>query len=70
MDAEQHQLTAAGLQLLDALADLSDSVSFSASGITPLVLPGLVVDGVGEVGLPISAKDARRLYATRRIRIE
>ncbi len=61
MDIEERTLSAAGKQLLDALGELTDSTSFCASGACPLVLPGLVVAGVGEVALPISTHEARRL---------
>lgn len=46
------------LQVLDALGD---SAAFCATGKAAAVLPGLDVAGVGEVGLPVSAADAKRL---------
>jgi len=61
METEDTMLSAAEQQLLDALGDLTESISFCASDTCPLVLPGLMVDRVGEIALPISKADARRL---------
>ncbi len=61
MDSEQRTHSPAEKQLLNALGELADSTSFCTSGTCPLVLPGLVVNGVGEVSLPVSAREARRL---------
>lgn len=58
---EEKALAAAKQHLLEALGDLSESISFCASGIRPLTLPGLIVDGIGEVALPVSKTDAKRL---------
>lgn len=48
-------------RLLDALGELTESIAYCASGTCPLTLPGLTVDGVGEIALPIAKDDARRL---------
>jgi hypothetical protein len=45
------------------LAPLGESSDFVAQGTLPPVLPGLEVHGVGPIGLPVSADDARRLIA-------
>lgn len=58
MDFEEKELSTAGRQFLDTLNALGESISFCASGARPLVLPGLMVDGIGEVSLPVSKKDA------------
>jgi len=61
MDLEEKTPSASEKQLLNTLGDLSESISFCVSGTCPLVLPGLTVDGIGEIALPISSADARRL---------
>ncbi|MFN0302630.1 MAG: 2OG-Fe(II) oxygenase [Burkholderiales bacterium] len=47
--------------LLQVLDGLGDSSAFCAAGNAAAVLPGLHVDGVGDVGVPVSATDAKRL---------
>jgi hypothetical protein len=42
---------------------LGESSDFVAGGTAPPLLPGLEVDGVGSIGMPVSAEDARRLIA-------
>ncbi len=59
MNYEEKTPSAAEQQLLGALGDLAESISFCASDTCPLVLPGLTVDGVGEIALPISKTDAQ-----------
>jgi predicted 2-oxoglutarate/Fe(II)-dependent dioxygenase YbiX len=61
MDANDEKPSAAEHQLLAALGELAESISFCVSDTRPLVLPGLTVDGVGEIALPVSRTDARRL---------
>jgi predicted 2-oxoglutarate/Fe(II)-dependent dioxygenase YbiX len=61
MDVRDDMPSTAEQQLLTALGGLSESIAFCASGTCPLVLPGLTVDGIGEIALPISKSDARRL---------
>src|SRR4051812_3182134 len=50
-------------RLEKVLAPLGESAEFVVSGMLPPVLPGLEVEGVGPIGLPVSAEDARRLIA-------
>lgn len=47
--------------LLQVLNALGDSAAFCATGTAAAVLPGLDVAGIGEVGVPVSAADAKRL---------
>jgi predicted 2-oxoglutarate/Fe(II)-dependent dioxygenase YbiX len=49
--------------LEELLHSLGESAQFVASGEMPATLPGLDVDGVGMVGTPVSAADAKRLIA-------
>ena len=48
-------------QLWQVLESLGESSQFCATGSLAPVLPGLDVEGIGNVGVPISAADARRL---------
>ena len=48
-------------QLLKELDSLDDSPKFCVSGSVNPVLPGLEVEGVGGVGLPIQATEAKKL---------
>ncbi len=48
-------------QLLQVLDGLGDSAAFCATGNAAAVLPGLNVDGLGDVGVPVSAGDAKRI---------
>jgi predicted 2-oxoglutarate/Fe(II)-dependent dioxygenase YbiX len=48
-------------QLLDLLDALDEASQFCTSGMLAPVLPGLEVDGVGDVGLPIAPILARQL---------
>jgi hypothetical protein len=43
------------------LESLGESSQFCTAVSLPPVLPGLEVEGVGNIGIPISAADARRL---------
>ena len=61
MDVDDREHSTAERQLLETLGSLTESISFCASDTCPLVLPGLTVNGVGEIALPISKTDARRL---------
>jgi hypothetical protein len=45
------------------LASLGEASEFQTQGVLPAVLPGLEVEGVGPVGLPITADEARKLVA-------
>lgn len=49
--------------LVKLLDSLGESAQFAAYGSLPPVLAGLEVEGVGTVGTPISAADAKRLIA-------
>ena len=49
--------------LVTLLDSLGESSEFAASGTLSPVLPGLEVEGVGTVGMPVSAADAKRLIA-------
>src|SRR5262249_16940521 len=50
---------------LDRLSKVLDQIdrpgSFCASGSVPAILPGLEVDGLGPVGLPLTARQAEEL---------
>ncbi len=48
-------------QLWQVLESLGESSQFCTAGSLSPVLPGLDVEGIGNVGVPISAADARRL---------
>ena len=48
-------------RLSQVLESLGESSQFCTAGSLPPVLPGLEVEGVGKVGIPISAADTRRL---------
>jgi 2OG-Fe(II) oxygenase superfamily len=54
-------MAAVASQLGKVLESLGDSAQFCTAGSLTPVLPGLEVKGVGNVGMPISAADARRL---------
>ncbi|MFM9963868.1 MAG: 2OG-Fe(II) oxygenase [Planctomycetaceae bacterium] len=49
------------MELLEVLKGLGDSAAYCATGTVGAVLPGLHVEGVGDVGVPVSAEDAKRL---------
>src|SRR4051794_8594386 len=49
--------------LLAALDRIDRPGSFCVSGRVPAILPGLTVEGVGQVGLPLSAGQAKELIA-------
>ena len=51
------------VNLLEVLASLGESASFCAEGSLNPVLPGLEVEGLGEIGVPVSAADAKRLIS-------
>src|SRR5947207_14143216 len=48
-------------KLSQALSKIDRPGSFCASGSAPAVLPGLEVEGLGPIGLPLSAKSAKEL---------
>ena len=51
-------------QALDKLlGELGESTQFATSGSLTPVLPGLEVRGVGPIGCPVAAADAKRLIA-------
>lgn len=50
-------------RLEEVLALLGESAAFVTWGMLPPVLPGLEVEGIGSLGLPVSATDAQRLIA-------
>jgi hypothetical protein len=51
-------------QLLQTLLEsLGESSAFAAAGSLTPVLPGLEVKGVGEIGIPVTEADAKRLIA-------
>ncbi|HUE71554.1 MAG TPA: 2OG-Fe(II) oxygenase [Pirellulaceae bacterium] len=49
--------------LQELLEALGESSQFVSSGSLPPVLPGLDVEGIGSVGTPVSAADAKRLIS-------
>ncbi|HKI35756.1 MAG TPA: 2OG-Fe(II) oxygenase family protein [Gemmataceae bacterium] len=50
-------------ELSQALAKIDRPGSFCASGSVPAVLPGLEVEGLGPIGLPLTARQAEELKA-------
>ncbi len=56
-------MTTAAKQLLKVLGSLGESASYCTEGSRSPVLPGLHVKGLGEVGVPVSAADAKRLIS-------
>ena len=48
-------------QLWNVLNSLGESSQFCTSGSLESVLPGLEVEGIGNIGVPVSAGDAKRL---------
>src|SRR5438128_748263 len=48
-------------RLLAALEKVDRPGTFATSGTAPAVLPGLEVDGLGAIGLPLSAVQAKAL---------
>jgi hypothetical protein len=48
-------------ELLQALAKIDRPGSLCTSGSVPVLLPGLEVDGLGPVGLPLTARQAKEL---------
>ncbi|MDA1050788.1 MAG: 2OG-Fe(II) oxygenase [Planctomycetota bacterium] len=48
-------------QLWKVLESLGESSRFCAAGSLTPILPGLEVEGIGNVGVPVSANDARRI---------
>lgn len=49
--------------LEELLESLGESAQFATSGSMAPVLPGLEVNGIGTIGTPVSAADAKRLIA-------
>lgn len=50
-------------RLLGVLKTIKGSGSFLASGISPLIHPGLHVEGIGEIGLPVTAGQAKEIIS-------
>lgn len=48
-------------KLLDVVQGIDRPAEFCTSGQCPSVLPGLVVEQIGDIGLPLSAAEAKRL---------
>ena len=48
-------------QLWKVLESLGESSQFCTAGSLTPVLPGLEIEGIGNVGVPVSAADARRI---------
>ncbi|MGE3806546.1 MAG: 2OG-Fe(II) oxygenase [Gemmataceae bacterium] len=48
-------------RLKELLDGMGESSRFATAGSLPMVLPGLEVKGIGPVGCPVSATDAKRL---------
>lgn len=51
-------------KLLEVLDSVGESSQFCAAGDLDPVLPGLEVEGLGRIGVPVSEHDARRLIET------
>jgi predicted 2-oxoglutarate/Fe(II)-dependent dioxygenase YbiX len=47
--------------LLDAVNQINRPGSYCTKGVAPAVVPGLAVDGVGAIGLPLSSQQAEQL---------
>lgn len=47
-------------RLLTALKDIEGNGSFITAGDTNITLPGLVIEGLGELGMPISPEQAQQ----------
>jgi hypothetical protein len=47
--------------LLDAVNRINRPGSYCTKGVAPAVVPGLAVDGVGAIGLPLSSQQAEQL---------
>jgi predicted 2-oxoglutarate/Fe(II)-dependent dioxygenase YbiX len=63
--ANEGCVMAGALQSLEELLEaLGESSRFATSGNLAPVLPGLDVRGVGRIGSPVSAADAKRMIAT------
>ena len=60
---ESEVMKDAKLALEELLESLGDSISFAASGSLTPVMPGLELKGIGSIGTPVSAADAKRLVA-------
>src|SRR2546426_806022 len=58
---EVHVMSPLVSQLLKVLESLGESSQFCTAGSLAPVLPGLEVEGIGNVGVPVSEADARRL---------
>ena len=54
-------MTTAANELLEVLDSLGESSLFCTAGKLTPVLPGLEVEGIGDVGVPVSAAEAKRL---------
>ena len=48
-------------QLLDILQSIEGNGSFVSSGIKPFTFPGLHIDGLGEIGFPVTTTQAREM---------
>lgn len=57
------ELSHAKGRLLAILKTIKGSGSFAASGVSPLVHPGLQIEGVGEIGLPVTAGQAKDIIS-------
>lgn len=54
-------MTTTEQQLLDILSSIQGSGYFVATGVRELVLPGLEIAGLGEIGLPLNAIQAKAM---------
>src|SRR5262249_46781845 len=57
----KHMSHAVARELSRVLAKIDRPGSFCVSGSAPAVLPGLEVEGIGPIGLPLTAKQAKEL---------
>ena len=57
----QNRSATIAAKLLEALATIDRPADFCTQGLCPSVLPGLHVKKFGDVGLPLSATEAKRL---------
>lgn len=60
-DADPEAVEVLQKQLLAVLKTIEGSGSFAASGVLPFTHPGLVIEGAGEVGLPVAPVQAREI---------
>lgn len=51
-------------KILDTIAKIDRPADFCTSGQCPMMLPGLNVEGLGDIGLPLTPTEAKRMIKT------